>query len=76
MAIHLQNHWDESPEKHTVNVIGVQAWKDFQELVHRATNLWPDAPAHIKEFADMVTVGHVQQDYQGQDTSKSSPKKM
>lgn len=38
-------------------------YKLFQELVQRATNLWPDAPASIKRFADMVTVGKVQQEY-------------
>lgn len=35
----------------------------FQELVQRAVNLWPDAPAKIKSFADVVTVGKVQQEY-------------
>jgi hypothetical protein len=38
----------------------------FREMVQRATNLWPDAPPEIKEFADMVTVGHVQQKYEVQ----------
>jgi hypothetical protein len=42
----------------------------FKELVQRATNLWPDAPASIKEFADIVTNnGVILQDYRGQDTS-------
>ena len=27
----------------------------FRELVQRATNLWPDAPQEIKEFADIIT---------------------
>lgn len=27
----------------------------FEKLVHRAVNLWPDAPAEIKEFADIIT---------------------
>lgn len=35
----------------------------FKQLVQRAANLWPDAPAEIKAFADEVTVGHVQQPY-------------
>jgi hypothetical protein len=26
----------------------------FKELVHRATNLWPDASPEIKQFADMI----------------------
>lgn len=41
----------------------------FQELVQRATNLWPDAPPQIKEFADIITNGKILQDYYGQDTS-------
>lgn len=36
----------------------------FKELVHRATNLWPDASPEIKAFADMVTNdGKLMQDY-------------
>lgn len=35
----------------------------FAELVHRATNLWPDAPAEIKHFADLVIHGKPMQDY-------------
>lgn len=37
---------------------------EFQELVFRATNLWPDASPAIKEFADKVTSGYVLQDYE------------
>lgn len=75
MAIHLTPLPDDAVELQ-IRVTGLRSIGHFQELVHRATNLWPDAPPEVKEFADMVTVGHVQQDYQGQDTSKSSPKKM
>lgn len=35
----------------------------FQKLIQQGSNLWPDAPASIKRFADMVTVGRVQQEY-------------
>jgi hypothetical protein len=36
----------------------------FKELVHRATNLWPDASPEIKTFADDITHDGVQmQDY-------------
>jgi len=42
----------------------------FKELVQRATNLWPDAPPEIKEFADIITNGAILQDYKSQDTSK------
>lgn len=38
----------------------------FKELVQRGANLWPDAPPEIKEFADRVTTGRVQQDYRAQ----------
>lgn len=53
----------------TVIVINLPSMGAFQELVHRATNLWPDAPPEIKEFADVITNGHILQDYYGQDTS-------
>lgn len=42
------------------------AWPLFQQLVQRGANLWPDAPPDIKAFADIVTVGKVQQDYHKQ----------
>lgn len=35
----------------------------FQQMVQRATNLWPDAPAEIKEFADIITNGKPMQNY-------------
>ena len=38
----------------------------FKELVQRATNLWPDAPPAIKEFADVITSGNALQDYYAQ----------
>lgn len=41
----------------------------FKKLIQRGANLWPDAPASIKGFADIITVGHIQQDYSAQDTS-------
>lgn len=53
--------------------IDKESVNNFQALVYRATNLWPDAPAEIKEFADAVTnfewhSGPLQ-DYRSQDTS-------
>lgn len=50
-------------EAKVVWIDSAEDFKLFQELVQRATNLWPDAPASIKRFADMVTVGKVQQEY-------------
>lgn len=41
----------------------------FKNLIQRGANLWPDAPAEIKEFADKITNGQVLQDYRTQDTS-------
>jgi hypothetical protein len=38
-------------------------YKILQELMHRATNLWPDAPPQAKRIADLVTSGKVLQDY-------------
>lgn len=37
--------------------------KVFKEMVQRACNLWPDAPAEIKEFADIITNGQPMQNY-------------
>ena len=42
----------------------------FRELVQRGSNLWPDAPPEIKELADLITIGKIQQDYRSQDTSR------
>ena len=42
----------------------------FQELIQRGANLWPDAHPSIKAFADVVTTGTVQQDYQNYSNSK------
>jgi hypothetical protein len=53
-----------------VIVVEPLAAEVFQELVQRATNLWPDAPPIVKEFADVITTGHILQDYHSQDTSK------
>lgn len=36
----------------------------FQQMVFRATNLWPDAPISIKEFSDEVIHGEHMQNYQ------------
>lgn len=63
-------------DKITVIIEGERSVAAFKELVQRGTNLWPDAIPEIKRAADLVTVGHVQQDYESQDTSKSAPKKL
>ncbi len=38
-------------------------YKLLQQVMHRATNLWPDAPAQVKRLSDVVTNGKVMQDY-------------
>lgn len=38
-------------------------WVEFQQLIQRGANLWPDASAAIKSFADAVTSGRELQDY-------------
>lgn len=35
----------------------------FRVMIHRAVNLWPDAPPEIKHFADIITNGKPMQDY-------------
>lgn len=49
-------------------IVAADTWPQFQELVQRGANLWPDAPPAIKEFADLATTGKVQQDYQVQES--------
>ena len=51
-----------------------ESMEAFRKLVFRATNLWPDAPAEIKTFADEVEHGKALQNYAEQDTSPSAKK--
>ena len=53
-------------EHQVVIVVSGASIARFQEVVQRGTNLWPDAHPEVKEFADKVTVGHVQQAYHEQ----------
>lgn len=61
-----------------VMVDGNESVQDFKELVQRATNLWPDASAEIKEFADQITSSELLkeknkkslQDYKSQNTDQ------
>lgn len=53
----------------TIEADTAEDWKHLQQVFQRACNLWPDAPAAIKEIADVVTNGKVLQDYKKQDTS-------
>ena len=45
--------------------------EDFQTLVQRGANLWPDAPPEIKKFADLITSGEILQDYNAQTGSNT-----
>lgn len=45
-------------------VDGTEDVDAFKKMVQRGTNLWPDAPVSIKEFADVVTNSQLMQDYQ------------
>lgn len=45
-------------------VVDAEDMAAFQQMVHRATNLWPDAPISIKEFSDEVIHGEHMQNYQ------------
>lgn len=40
--------------------------ENFKTLVQRAMNTWPDAPAELKEFADLLLEGKILQDYKSQ----------
>lgn len=58
---------------HTVNntsftsvLVTKESQESFKELIQRGANLWPDAPAEIKEFADLITNGQILQDYRSQ----------
>lgn len=43
--------------------IHADSMEAFKEMVQRATQCWPDAPAEIKHFADEITNGAPMQDY-------------
>lgn len=55
--------------------VGADSVKVFQELVFRATNLWPDAPAEVKQFADIITCGQPMQNYIANPHLSGIPKK-
>lgn len=65
MSIRVVSHIEDGlgTIRKTVEFDRAEDWKDFQELVQRAANLWPDAKPQMKKFADVVTNGKVMQDY-------------
>lgn len=54
------------------SIESLMKWREFQELIQRGSNLWPDASPAVKEFADMITSGWILQDYQAQAGNKKS----
>lgn len=50
----------------TVRIVGEKSIAEFQTLVRRSLNCWPDASAELKEFGDMVDHGQILQDYNSQ----------
>ena len=56
----------------TIFCEGKEDAEAFKELVQRGSNLWPDAPAAIKELADLVTNGEILQPYREMTTSNKS----
>lgn len=49
-----------------VVVVPKELRKEFNDLVQRGANMWPDSSPSMKEFADMVTSNQVMQDYHSQ----------
>lgn len=64
-------HTTVTKDKTFIIVVEPISAESFQELIQRGSNLWPDAPPAIKEFADIITNGKIMQDYRSQDTSKN-----
>jgi len=50
-----------------------EEYTQFQMLVQRGANLWPDAPPAMKRLADLVTSGKVMQDYDAQSNIVFTP---
>lgn len=46
-----------------IRIEGANDYKIMQQIMHRAGNLWPDAPPQAKRIIDLVTNGQVMQDY-------------
>jgi hypothetical protein len=65
------DYWHSHVTNDTHITIAGDDVSNFKDLVQRGANLWPDAPASIKEFADKVTNGTVLQDYKSQEKKPS-----
>lgn len=55
------------PQEKSIDIaIKKESIAAFKEMVARACNVWPDAPAEIKEFHDILLHGKPLQDYYSQ----------
>ena len=63
MSIYTTKTFKDTKLDHLVVVIDSKSIAEFQDLIHRGVNLFPDASAEVKEFADIVTNGFALQDY-------------
>lgn len=61
------------PGAHAAIVVPDEHKAAFAQLIQRGSNLWPDAPPAIKEFADLVTTGKVLQKYEEQNKDQRKP---
>lgn len=60
---------DEVPLPLPVLILRIEGTEDiaaFMQLIQQGSNLMPDLPASMKELSDLITVGHIQQDYRSQ----------
>lgn len=69
ITVHRLEHDEVGTLGFTIVIDQHEDMQAFKQLVQRGANLWPDAPAAIKEFADLITNGQILQEYSKQDTS-------
>jgi hypothetical protein len=50
----------------SIIVVDKSSLPAFRDMLQRAMNTWPDAPAELKEFADLILDGKILQDYKSQ----------
>lgn len=63
MSILTTKSFKDTKLDHLVVVIDSESIVEFQNLIHRGVNLFPDASPEVKEFADVITNGFALQDY-------------
>lgn len=67
MSISLKITKNLQNELHLVRVeFTSESIKEFQSVLQRALNCWPDAPADFKSLADILEYGKPLQDYNSQ----------